>query len=110
MKSGANRRAILLAALVGFVVGVGICVRFDLLAPGAAVSLFGGDGGSASNPPIVSIPDFADLAEHVSPAVVNISTTQEVKGNQHPFGPGGPGPNHAPETKFPRPPAADTSV
>ena len=91
MRAAANRRATLLAALVGFVVGAGISLRFDLVPTGAAVSLFGGgDGGSASSPPTVQIPDFADLAAHVSPAVVNISTTQEVK-NPHGFGPGMPG-------------------
>jgi serine protease Do len=96
MKAGANRRKAVLAALAGFVIGVGVCVRFDLVAGGGAVGLFGGgDGGSASNPPPVSIPDFADLASHVSPAVVNISTTQEVK-NPHGFGQGMPGMPGAP--------------
>ena len=89
MKAGSNRRVALLAALGGFIIGVGVCVRFDLLSHGRAVSLFGGDGSTASNPPTVAIPDFADLASHVSPAVVNISTTQEVK-NPHGLG-GGPG-------------------
>jgi len=95
MKARSNRRVALLAALGGFVVGVLVCARLDLTPGAAAVSLFGGsDGGSASNPPPVSIPDFAELASHVSPAVVNISTTQEVKsphGMPFPGAPGGPG-------------------
>ena len=91
MNPGANRRGAILAALAGFIVGVAVCVRLDVVAPGAAVSLFGGgDSGSASSPPIVALPDFADLASHVSPAVVSISTTQEMK-TPHGFGPGGPG-------------------
>ena len=89
MKAGANRRVALFAALAGFVVGVAICLQLGLV-PRAQAGLFGGDGGSASAPPTVAIPDFAELASHVSPAVVNISTTQEVKG-QHGFGPGVPG-------------------
>ena len=35
------------------------------------------------------LPDFAALSEHISPSVVNISSTQEVK-SRGPFGPGGP--------------------
>jgi serine protease Do len=87
---GSNRRVAVLAALAGFVIGVGVCVRLDLLPAPAAVGLFGGGEASPSNPPPVTIPDFADLASHVSPAVVNISTTQEVK-SPHAMGPG-PGP------------------
>ena len=39
MRAGANRRAttLLLGALVGFVVGVGLCLRFDLVPRSAAV-------------------------------------------------------------------------
>jgi serine protease Do len=33
-------------------------------------------------PPTVQAPNFADLAEHLNPAVVNISTTQAVRGPQ----------------------------
>ncbi|HXJ36320.1 MAG TPA: DegQ family serine endoprotease [Candidatus Eisenbacteria bacterium] len=95
MTSRSNRRAVLIALAAGFVIGVGVSMRFDLLPRGEAVSLFGGDG--ASSPPTVTLPSFADLAEHVSPAVVNISTTQEMKsphglgGPGAPGGPGGPG-------------------
>ena len=92
MKAGSNRRVALLAAFAGFVIGVGVCVRFDLFARSEA-GLFGQSEGSGppSQAPAVAIPDFADLAKHVSPAVVNISTTQEVK-NPHGFnGPQGPG-------------------
>jgi serine protease Do len=95
MKAGATRRVTLFAALAAFV-GAGLCMRFDLVPRSHAVSLFGGDGGSASAPPAVTIPDFADLASHVSPAVVNISTTQEMKGGPHGLGPGVPGGPNAP--------------
>ena len=95
MKSGSTRRVALLAALVGFVIGVGVSVRLDLFPRGEAVSLFGGGDTSSQNPPVVQLPDFADLAEHVSPAVVNISTTQEVK-SPHGLGPGAPGVPGAP--------------
>ena len=98
MKAGTNRRVALLAAFAGFVIGVGVCVRFDLFARSEA-GLFGQSEGSGppSQAPAVAIPDFADLAKHVSPAVVNISTTQEVK-NPHGFnGPQGPGGPQGPQ-------------
>ncbi len=94
MTSRSNRRAILIALAAGFVIGAGVSMRFDLLPRGEAVSLFGGDGGSSA--PTVTLPSFADLAEHVSPAVVNISTTQEMKGPHGLGGPGGPGGPGAP--------------
>src|SRR5207253_10018542 len=70
--------------------------RFDLFARSEAISIFGGAEKSApetptSPPPVVALPDFALLAEHVAPSVVNISSTQEVKGGPS-FGPGGGGP------------------
>ena len=52
----AGVRHVALAALVGFVVGVGICLRFDLVPRSQAVSLFGSDS-SSSTPPTVQIPD-----------------------------------------------------
>ncbi len=98
MKLGTNRRALVAAVLIGFTVGIAVSVRYDLLSRSEAINLFGGDatgGGSTQTPPpTVTIPDFADLAEHISPTVVNISTTQEVKGGVGngggpPMGPGG---------------------
>ena len=32
--------------------------------------------------PVVQVPNFADLAEHLKPSVVNMSTTQVVKGQR----------------------------
>jgi len=102
MNPRSNRRTVLIALAAGIVIGIGVCMRFDLVPRGEAVSLFGGDSGTSS-PPTVALPSFAELAEHVSPAVVNISTTQEVKsphgmggpsgpsGQGGPGGPGGPG-------------------
>jgi serine protease Do len=95
MSPRSNRVALLAVALIGFVVGVVASVRFDLFPRSEAINLFGGaekpSGGSpAAPPPVVSLPDFAGLAEHVAPSVVNISTTQEVKGSSG-LAPGGPG-------------------
>ncbi len=98
MTLGSNRRALLAVALIGFAVGIAVSVRFDLFSRSEAINLFG--GGSSGPPPgatpapTVALPDFAELAEHISPSVVNISTTQEVKGMPFgggPEGPGGPG-------------------
>jgi serine protease Do len=77
MISGTSRRWLIVAALVGFVAGVVVSAR--------AFNLFGGESesGASAPAPSVALPDFADLAAHISPSVVNISTTQEVK---NPFG------------------------
>jgi serine protease Do len=74
-----------------------VSVRFDLFPASEAISLFGGEkeGEGSSRPaPAVALPDYAELAEHVSPSVVNISSTQEVKGGRlgsEGFGGGGEG-------------------
>jgi serine protease Do len=99
MRSWSNRLALVAVALIGFVVGIVASVRLDLFPSSEAINLFGGGSGdrpatgSAPSPaPAVQLPDFAGLAEHVAPSVVNISSTQEVKGSTGPgFGPGGPG-------------------
>ncbi len=77
MISGTSRRWLIVAALVGFVAGVVVSAR--------AFNIFGGESesGTSTPAPSVALPDFADLAAHISPSVVNISTTQEVK---NPFG------------------------
>src|SRR5207237_4736852 len=95
MSSRSNRLALLAVGLIGFLVGVAASVRFDLFPRSEAINIFGGaeKPAATSNPspaPPVMLPDFAGLAEHVAPSVVNISTTQEVKGGS-PLAPGGPG-------------------
>jgi S1-C subfamily serine protease len=82
MSSGTSRRALVATALIGFVVGIGVSLRLDLFPRSEAISLFGGGEASepAPAPPPVTLPDFADLAAAISPSVVNVSTTQEVRG------------------------------
>jgi serine protease Do len=88
-----GRRALIAVALIGFAAGVALSVRFDLFPHSDAINLFGGgekpSGSSGTSAPAVTLPDFAGLAEHVAPSVVNISSTQEVKGGPS-FGPEGP--------------------
>src|SRR5438093_9912467 len=97
MNGGTSRRALLFVALIGFAVGLAVSVRFDLFPASQAINLFGGGekGGTEESPtgapPAVTLPDFAGLAEHLSPSVVNISSTQEVKGGPSLGIPGGPG-------------------
>ena len=92
-----GRLAMVAVALIGFAVGVVLSAGLDLFPRSEAISIFGGaekpSGGSAATPaPSVNLPDFSGLAEHVAPSVVNISSTQEVKGGPlAPGGPGGPG-------------------
>src|SRR4029077_19247940 len=96
MSPRTNRLALLAVALIGFLVGVAASVRFDLFPHSEALNLFGGPekpAGAGAPPPAPPgiAPRFADLAVHVAPSVVNISTTQEVKGAPGLGGPGGPG-------------------
>jgi len=95
-----GRLAMVAVGLIGFAVGVVLSAGLDLFPRSEAISIFGGaekpSGGSAATPaPSVNLPDFSGLAEHVAPSVVNISSTQEVKGGPfapgEPGGPGGPG-------------------
>jgi serine protease Do len=100
MSRRTSRRGLVAAALIGFVVGIAVSLRSDLLSTSQALNLFGGSEQQPAAPPqgpSVTLPDFATLAEHISPSVVNISSTQEVKsrspfgGQGGPGGPGGPG-------------------
>lgn len=87
---------LLAAALVGLGVGVFLTARMDWTREAKAVdfdfpaqpALFGGATAQ-------TLPTFAELAEKVSPAVVNISTTKTVKRQTRPpglrrFGPNDP--------------------
>jgi hypothetical protein len=82
MNTGTNRRALIAVALIGFAVGIAVSIRFDLFSRSEAINFFGGTDkpGEAANPtgapPPVTLPDFSGLAEHLSPSVVNISSTQ----------------------------------
>jgi serine protease Do len=94
MVPGMNRRWAVAIGLIGigFLGGVAVSVRYDLFPRSEAISLFG--TSPAESPPTpapsVSLPDFAELSQHVAPSVVNISTTQDVKATQMPFSaPGG---------------------
>src|SRR2546427_3375148 len=97
MNGGTSRRALLFVALIGFAVGLAVSVRFDLFPASQAINLFGGgekggeESGATGAPPAVALPDFTALAEHLSPSVVNISSTQEVKGGPSLGIPGAPG-------------------
>jgi serine protease Do len=94
MTAHTSRRTLIAVAVIGFAVGLAVSMRYDLFPHSEAINLFGSGEkapearGTAA--PSVTLPDFAGLAEHLSPSVVNISSTQEVKGGLG-FGPGGPG-------------------
>jgi len=75
---------------------VGLCLALTLLlilsgsVTGWGQSLW--TEGSTGVSPQVALPPFVDLAEKLSPSVVNISTTQVVKGQGPQRGPSGEGP------------------
>ncbi len=132
-------RGALLTLVVGIIIGVGVTIWLarpkELMtarsstpqlvsAPAPTVERAAGETAGAP-PPLAIVPDFATLAEHASPSVVNISTTSQSKapdlsqfrgpgGPQWPFGDGDPrefgepferffGPNpHAPQQRAPR--------
>ena len=88
---------VVVTALIGFVVGVGVTPAVRLLARSEAISLFGGERAAARSGSGADRPGRRHAAglrgarrSSISPAVVNISSTQEVK-SRGPFGPGGPG-------------------
>ena len=98
-----GRLAMVAVALICFAVGVVLSARLDLSPRSEAISIFGGaekpsGGGGATSSPSVNLPDFAGLTEHVAPSVVNISSTQEVKGG--PLGQGAPGGEDDPFHEF----------
>jgi len=99
----ARRTISLLAA--GFLVGVVATIGFNLGPRADAISFWGQDqpAEQAATPtpgaqaqaqaPLSSLPDFASLAEKLSPAVVNVSTTSQGETSpqmQGPFGGGDP--------------------
>jgi serine protease Do len=93
MNPRTSRLTLIAVALIGFAVGVAVSVRLDLFPRSEAINLFGSGEKTESETtaaPPVALPDFSGLAEHAAPSVVNISSTQEVKGSGA-FGPGGPG-------------------
>jgi serine protease Do len=90
-----NRGALVLVALLGFAVGLAVSLRFDFQRS-EAINLFGGAEKpappTATPAPSVALPDFSALAQQISPSVVNISSTQEVRTpGLAPRGPGAPG-------------------
>ena len=72
MSGGSSRRALFAVALIGFVVGLAVSVRFDLFPASQAINLFGGgekggeESGSTGAPPTVTLPDFTALATRVT--------------------------------------------
>jgi serine protease Do len=94
----ASRTALLIAA--GFVAGVGATIGLNWGSRVEAISFWGEErpAEQAATPtpvtqamPVVNgLPDFARLAEKLSPAVVNVSTTSQGETPQH-FGGGGGG-------------------
>jgi serine protease Do len=80
-------------ATIGFVIGMVVTARMEAPAPTQAIGFWGTEeeGGRTVEPgPPATLPDFVALAERLSPSVVNISTTQEMKGPSMPFGPEDP--------------------
>jgi serine protease Do len=97
----ARRSVVLVAA--GFLAGVGITAGLNLGQRVEAINFWGEEEpaqpaatpthAAAPQPPgaMSSLPDFTQLAERLSPAVVNISTTSQGEAPQM-GGPGGQGP------------------
>lgn len=113
MGAGPQRWAVIAVATIGFLVGMAVTARFDAPAPTHAIGFWGSDDDEeeeaekekkqaqpapfeeleeqavlqpAPPPAPPGLPDFAALAERLSPSVVNISTSQQMKGFSRPFG------------------------
>jgi serine protease Do len=104
-----RRWTVVAVATVAFAVGMAVTSRFDSPRRTEAISFpwssdegdeekkseeattpGGGAPGAEGSGAAGALPDFAALAERLSPSVVNISTTQEVQTFQRPFGPDDP--------------------
>lgn len=93
------RRTILTFSVLalGFLLGIFTTVSFHLDQRVEAISFWGGEAPTptpvavapAVAAPAAGLPDFSNLAERLSPAVVNVSTTSQ--GETPQMGPGGPG-------------------
>lgn len=114
-----KRVTITAAVIFGVLIGIVISAQIDIASRISALHLFG-EGGegkatvekaaptaaaaqestAASPTRVVSLPDFTELAERSSPFVVNISTTQVIKGRDmwrsFRFGPQRPGERFGP--------------
>ncbi len=103
MEGEAGKRGVgraLAFVLVGIIVGLLLAARFDMTERLGAWLGFGEDqaaiqqepvklhaatatsGAQAGDVPRICLPDFTTLAEKIDPAIVNISTTQIIKGNK----------------------------
>ncbi|MBI5344805.1 MAG: hypothetical protein HZB83_05640, partial [Deltaproteobacteria bacterium] len=71
-------KTMLFVALVSIMAGVAVSARFDITNPTAAQN-FWRDSGEGAPPAISRTENFVELSKRLSPAVVNISTTQIIK-------------------------------
>jgi serine protease Do len=75
---GYTRALTLMLCVLCLGVGVGVVISGS---PGARAAPFWAETPPAQLP-FVQVPNFADLAEHLNPSVVNVSTTQVMKGQR----------------------------
>lgn len=77
---------LLLVALVGFMIGLGLAIQADLGLLTKKADLFTGPAMNvAATTSMGAPPDFVELAKRVKPGVVNISTTKVIKGGGRVF-------------------------
>jgi len=112
---GSITAKILIAVLMGIMIGIVIAAQTDIASRIGALRLFGEgseDKAKIESPSeshsqevspsqqVVTLPDFTVLADRLSPSVVNISTTQVIKGRDiwrgFRGGPQGPGERFGP--------------
>ena len=118
-RSGAKGKTIV-AVLVGVLIGMVLAAQTDIAGRIGAWSLFGkgseekaviekpGESPSHEAPPTqgtVTLPDFTQLADRLAASVVNVSTTQVIKGRDiwrgYRSGPQGPGERFGPGEQDP---------
>jgi serine protease Do len=81
-KSKFGLKTVIIAAGVSLILGMMITARLDITGDSGAEG-FWKENGTVRQVPMVGqtgLPSFVELAEKLSPAVVNISTTQVIKG------------------------------
>ncbi len=79
-------KTVLIVAVMSIIAGIAITTRFDMTSITTA-QVFWKDAPSPApdNHPATAVPNFVELANKLSPSVVNISTTQVIKERPIPF-------------------------
>ncbi|TAN59848.1 DegQ family serine endoprotease [bacterium] len=78
-KTGFGIKTLIVVAALSVVIGVLITARFDITPQTVAQNFWKDGSGNGIGMPVIKTDNFVELAKKLSPAVVNISTSQIIK-------------------------------